>query len=189
LTAATQEKLLFIQGGSDGAHREDAKLVASLREALGPRYRVRYPRMPGESDPDYSAWKARIARELSGLGTAILVGHSIGASVIAKFLTEKAPRPDVAGIFLIATPFWHDHEVWRWADVELPPDASSRFPVGIPIYLYHGQDDEVVPSSHLDMYAGLLPHAVVRRLPGRNHQLNDDLSEVARDIEGVGDRG
>lgn len=35
------------------------------------------------------------------------------------------------------------------------------------------------------MYAKALPQGIVRRLPGRNHQLNDDMTEVARDIEGL----
>ena len=41
---------------------------------------------------------------------------------------------------------------------------------------------EVFPAAHVDLYAHILPHAQVRRLPGRDHQLNDDLSDVARDI-------
>jgi uncharacterized protein len=110
------------------------------------------------------------------------VGHSIGASVIAKFLAESTPRPALSGVFLVATPFWHDHEVWKWAEAELPRDVSAKLP-DVPIFLYHGRDDETVPLGHVDMYAKAIPRAVVRRLPGRNHQLNDDLSDVARDIK------
>jgi hypothetical protein len=36
------------------------------------------------------------------------------------------------------------------------------------------------------MLAKVLPDATVRRLQGRNHQLNDDVSEVARDIGRLG---
>jgi hypothetical protein len=36
------------------------------------------------------------------------------------------------------------------------------------------------------MYAKALPDAVVRRLPGRNHQLDGDMTEVARDIASLG---
>jgi predicted alpha/beta hydrolase family esterase len=175
--------VLFVQGGGDGAYDADAKLVASLREALGPDYHVNYPRMPDENDLEYDAWRRRIAEELTRAGEAVLVGHSIGASVIAKVLAESTPRPALAGVFLIATPFWHDHEVWKWEEAELPRDVGARLPAGVPIFLYHGRDDETVPLRHVDMYATAIPQAVVRRLPGRNHQLNDDLSEVARDIK------
>jgi hypothetical protein len=43
-------QMLFVQGGSEGAYDEDAKLVANLRSALGPGYVVRYPVMPNEAD-------------------------------------------------------------------------------------------------------------------------------------------
>ena len=33
-----------------------------------------------------------------------------------------------------------------------------------------------------ELYARALPQATVYVLPGRDHQLNNDLSEVARDI-------
>jgi hypothetical protein len=45
--------------------------------------------------------------------------------------------------------------------------------------------DKIVPFSHLDLYATALPQAFTRRLAGRDHQLNNDLSEVARDIRGL----
>jgi pimeloyl-ACP methyl ester carboxylesterase len=51
-----------------------------------------------------------------------------------------------------------------------------------PLFIYHGSADETAPVAHADLYARALPRAVVRRLDGRDHQLNDDLSEVAADI-------
>jgi hypothetical protein len=32
------------------------------------------------------------------------------------------------------------------------------------------------------MFATAFPHAIIRRLEGRDHQLNDDLSELGHDI-------
>jgi uncharacterized protein len=113
---------------------------------------------------------------------AVLVGHSIGASVLIRFLATGALRHCVAGVFLIAAPFWHDHEVWRWKEAELPVDAASMLPSGVPLFLYHGRADEIAPFSHLELYARTFPHAIVRALDGRNHQLNDDVTEVADDI-------
>jgi predicted alpha/beta hydrolase family esterase len=141
--------------------------------------------MPNEANPDYEVWKGHILEELARMGEgAVLVGHSIGASVAIKLVADGALPRFVAGVFLASTPFWHDHEVWRWKEVELPSDAAARLPRGVPLFLYHGREDEVVPSSHVDMYAKVLPGAVVRRLSGRDHQLNNDLTEVAGDIRG-----
>jgi predicted alpha/beta hydrolase family esterase len=37
---------------------------------------------------------------------AIVVGHSLGGSFMLKFLVEEEPRNRIAGIFLIAAPYW-----------------------------------------------------------------------------------
>ena len=102
--------------------------------------------------------------------------------MLIRLLADRDLKQSVAGLFLLSTPFWYDHEVWRWDEVRLPRDVSTLLPEGMPLYLYHGREDEVVPFAHVEMYAGLLPRAIVRPLDGRNHQLNDDLTEVAKDI-------
>ena len=36
-----------------------------------------------------------------------------------------------------------------------------------------------MPPSHIDLYSRAVPQARVHRLPGRDHQLNDGMREVA----------
>jgi predicted alpha/beta hydrolase family esterase len=175
--------VLFVHGGGDGSYDEDSKLVASLRGRLGADYVVRYPRMPDEADPDYETWKNAIAGELAAMGSGgVLIGHSIGGSVVVRAVVDGSIEQSLAGVFLLSAPFWYDHDFWRWDEVKLPGNAAERIPNGLPVFLYHGRQDEVVPFSHAEMYAQALPQATLRPLDGRNHQLNDDLTEVARDI-------
>ena len=69
------------------------------------------------------------------------------------------------------------------ASGEPHPDlGKARLPTKMPIFLYHGREDETAPLAHVDLYANALPIAHIRRLDGRDHQLNNDLSEVAKDI-------
>jgi uncharacterized protein len=179
-------QVLFIHGGGGGAYEADAKLAESLRRELGPDYSVRYPEMPDEEEPDYETWKKFMTRELASMGKApVLVGHSIGASVMIRMLAEGKTR-GLGGAFLVAAPFWHDHKVWRWPEVELPKDAAENLKDGAPLFFYHGIADETVPVEHMALYAKVAPHASFRRLKGRNHQLNEDMSEVARDIAQLG---
>ena len=42
------------------------------------------------------------------------------------------------------------------------------------------------PFEHVRLYAKAIPRAVVRRLSGRDHQLNNDMSEVGADIRRLG---
>jgi predicted alpha/beta hydrolase family esterase len=180
-------QVLFVQGAGEGVHdRWDSKLVASLERELGESYAVRYPRMPGEDDPGYAAWKAALLREFVSLEDgAILVGHSVGGTILIHVLAEKAPTLKVGGIFLIAASFIGEGG-WPSDDIDDCKDFSERLPPGIPIYLYHGADDAEVPTAHLHLYAKAIPHAVVHTLERRDHQLNNDLSDVARDIRSVG---
>jgi hypothetical protein len=50
------------------------------------------------------------------------------------------------------------------------------------VYLYHGSEDKSVPFEHVNLYEKAIPQAIVCRLAGRDHQLNNDLSDVAADI-------
>jgi uncharacterized protein len=181
-----QRDVLFIHGGGGGAYEADKQLAASLRRELGADYSVLHPQMPDEEEPDYETWKAVIVRELAAMGPApVLTGHSIGASVVIRVLAE-GKTSGLAGAFLVAAPFWHDHKVWHWPEVELPPDAAEKLRGGPPLFFYHGIDDETIPVEHMALYARVAPQATFRRLKGRNHQLNDDMSEVARDIAQLG---
>ncbi|HVK82241.1 MAG TPA: alpha/beta fold hydrolase [Verrucomicrobiae bacterium] len=178
--------ILFVHGGGGGAYEADATLADNLRHALGGDHDVRYPEMPDEEAPDYQVWRAIILHWARHAGQgAIVVGHSIGASVVIKLLTDADAPTNLGGAFLIAAPFWHDHEIWTWDDVALATDATARYPANVALYFYQGEADQTVPLSHLAMYEQAFPQARTRRLLNRDHQLNGDLGEIARDIENL----
>jgi predicted alpha/beta hydrolase family esterase len=180
--------VLFIQGAGEGAYEEDKKLAASLRNGLGPAYEVHYPAMPDEDNAPYEQWKEQIEQEMAAMeGAIILMGHSVGASVIMKYLSEMALKKPIAGIFLMATPFWGG-DGWRYEgyeELELPKEMAAALPKGVPTFFYHCRDDEVVPFDHLALYAQLLPQAAVCEVDEGGHQLNNDLSEVAKDVKSL----
>src|SRR5512147_1879098 len=102
-----KKQVLFIQGGGEGAYREDKELVKSLRDALGSEYNVLYPKMPEEENSGYEAWKEQISKELDALNDElILVAHSVGSSILLKYLTEENVEKSILGLFLIAAPYW-----------------------------------------------------------------------------------
>src|SRR5918992_19121 len=180
-----RKQVLFIHGGGEGAYEEDRKLAASLQDALGAAYDVRYPKMPDEDSPVYEAWKGRIARELDALkGEVILVGHSLGGSILLKYLSEGEVEKHVVGLFLVATPYW-GVEDWEVGEYALREDFASKIPKEMTVFVYHSRDDEVVPFAHAALYEQKLPRATVREFDGRGHQFGEDLSEVARDIGGL----
>jgi pimeloyl-ACP methyl ester carboxylesterase len=184
---AGTRQILFIQGGGAGAHDEwDDKLVDSLRRGLGDGYEVRYPRMPDEDDPSYARWSAAIRSELTALDDgAVVAGHSVGGTILINALAERPPEPELGAIVLIAAPFVGAGG-WPGDEFELPHDLGARLPQGVPVHVFHGLQDETAPPSHGDLYAHAIPQAQLHRLPGRDHQLDNDLSEVAKTISVAG---
>ena len=181
-----KRQLLFVQGGGEGTHDEwDDKLVESLRRELGTSYELHYPRMPREDEPSYTAWKAALEREFESLADdAIVVAHSLGATILLKALTELDTPRTFGAIFLIAAPFVGEGG-WSTDDLQFPADLGAHLPAGVPIHFYHGLDDETAPPSHVDLYARAVPRAHVHRLRGRDHQLNNELKEVATAISAL----
>jgi pimeloyl-ACP methyl ester carboxylesterase len=180
---AETRQILFIQGGGAGAHDEwDDKLFDSLRREIGDGYEVRYPRMPDEDDPSYARWSEAIRREITRLDDgAIVAGHSVGGTILINALAERPPERELRAIVLIAAPFVGAGG-WPGDEFELPQDLGARLPQGVPVHVFHGLEDETAPPSHADLYARAVHQAQLHRLPGRDHQLDNDLSEVAKTI-------
>lgn len=177
-----KKQVLFIQGAGARAYEIDGKLVASLRAALGTEYNVSYPRMPAEDSAGYEEWKTQISKELAALdGSVILVGHSVGSSMLLRYLCEEKVKKSLAGIFLIAAPYWGVGG-WQLDEFTLDEGHAAKHLKAFPIFFYHSRDDDVVPFAHLAMHAAQFPQATIREFDGRGHQFNNDLSEVAADI-------
>lgn len=175
--------VIFVQGAGEGAYEADGLLVASLRKALGPSYEVRYPRMPLEDGAPYSDWTARIASDLPPRDhEVILVGHSVGGSVLLRYVCEEPAGVSVRSLSVIAAPFWGADDFWAWDEARLPEDAAEKLRRVPRIVLYHCRDDEIVPFSHLALYSARLPQATVRPVDVGGHQFGNDLTDVAHDI-------
>lgn len=184
----SSRSVLFVHGAGDGAYEEDELLVASLRGSLGEGYEVHYPRMPASFEATFDDWLAPIENGLARLEEpAYLVGHSVGGSVLLKYLCT-ARRAKVAALHVMAAPFWGADDFWSWDEASLPSDAASRLAYVPQVFLYHARDDEVVPFAHLRLYQELFPAAQVRELGARGHQFGNDLAEVAQDIESLNEQ-
>lgn len=180
-------QVLFIQGAGKDVHDTwDDKLVASLRRELGGGYDVRYPRMPDEAFPELVAWQGAIDHELAALGDgSVVIGHSIGGTILVQALVQRPPAARLAAIVLLAAPFLGPGG-WQ-TDAESPnSELAAGLPSDVPVLLFHGDCDKHVAVEHAALYARAIPHAEVHRLPGRDHQLDNDLSEVAAAVQRLG---
>ncbi len=177
------KKILFIQGGGNGGYKADKKLVTSLQNALGKEYEITYPEIQSkETESDYG-WTQQIDEKISDSGNnLILVGHSFGASMILKCLSENPIKRKIKGIFLIATPFWSGDEDWKQG-LKLKENFADQLTDKVPIFFYHCKDDEEIPFSQLHDYQEKINRATFREIDNGGHQLNNDLTIVAKDIK------
>ena len=177
--------VIFIQGGGgEEDYAADAKLVASLQNALGKTYVVRYPLLLDESSPDFGR-RRQIANEFSlSKDDVIIVAHSLGASMLLKYLSEKKIKKKITGVFLISTPHWSGDEDWK-AGLKLRDNFADKLPEDVPLFFYHCRDDDEVPFSHLTFYKRKIPWATFREISSGGHQLNNDLTLIATDIKSL----
>ena len=180
-----RKQVLFIQGGGNGGYEADAKLVASLQKALGKDYEISYPRMETDDAASDFGWLKQIGKEIGKpRADVILVAHSLGASLLLKYLAENKVSKKVAGIFLISTPFWSGKAAWVQG-LKLKEDFAQQLPKNVRIFFYHCRDDEEIPFDHLTSYRHKLPAAIFREIESGGHQLGNDLSLVAKDINNL----
>lgn len=175
--------VLVVQGAGDMHHPEGTiVLVRYLERELPEGYRVLAPEMPdADSDPRYVPWRDAITATLTGLGAPVLlVGHSVGGSVVLKMLSERAADAAIHGVFLASVPWWGP-EGWSWDEFAVPDDFAARLPK-IPVFLYHSVEDPEVPFAHLGLYQARMPAATVRPIEGTEHSFRNGLPELVTDI-------
>ena len=176
------KQVLFIQGaGNQHNSFGSGKLVAYLQEQHGCDYHVLAPDMPDSDHPRYLAWRDQIEQELSTLDAdVLLIGHSLGGSMLLKSLAEGTYQKPIAGLFLVAVPYWGKQDWER--EYAVPDDFASRLPPIEHLILYHSRSDEEVPFSSLQRYQEHLPQATVRVLDGKEHSFAEGLPLLAQDI-------
>ncbi|MBA2442304.1 MAG: alpha/beta hydrolase [Rubrobacter sp.] len=118
----------------------------------------------------FSMGAATVVRSAPGSGVAAVVADS-GYADLPLLLREELPEtsglPGIfnPGIFLAAYLFL-DFDVW---DVRPEEEASRLSGEGVPLFVIHSRDDEVVPFENSGMFLGAYPGAVLWELEDAGH--------------------
>lgn len=144
-----------------------------------------------------------------GAKRLVLVGDSMGGAIVSQFMENSSLAPDVAGLILDAPALdWKAilsfnakkmglpsllADPVEWAiDLRIKPNWASLDALDhpgdfhLPILLFHGLDDEVVPISSSDAFAKELPGWVTYyRVPYAGHveSWNVDPSRYAQRVD------
>jgi predicted alpha/beta hydrolase family esterase len=158
----------------------------NLQDVLGTNYDVFLPKMPNSANAVYNEWCIWFEKYLPLLNDGvILVGHSLGAVFLAKYLSEHEITKKVAGTFLVAPPYHDD------LGVELPEFAIKGSLLGLQrqggkVILFHSKDDPVVAFSETKKYQEALPELDIRVFEDRGHFNSEDFPEIVEEIKKFG---
>ncbi|MDO8452210.1 MAG: alpha/beta hydrolase [bacterium] len=157
------------------------------RETLGERLRDGFEvvalEMPNRANAKYLEWKIWFEKLIPFLkdGT-VFVGHSLGGIFLAKYFSENTFPKKVRATFLVAAPY--DEEGAEYlGDFILPGSLDGLRERGGSIFLYHSEDDPLVPFGSLEKYRRMLPNGTVRIFKDKGHFMSPEFPELAEDIK------
>ena len=134
-----------------------------LTKNLGKKFQIIRPKMPLKENANYEEWRIFFERHFPFLkNNIILIGNSLGAIFLAKYLSENKFSKKILSTYLICPPY----------DNTLPgEDLVNGFKLKSNLsllekntknlYLMFSEDDDVVPVSHAEKYRKKLPNAKI----------------------------
>lgn len=180
-----KQAVLFAHSGGKQSKPGEGSydLVTYLKKELGKDFDISFPIIEKPEAPTYAMWKKMFKEHFKKIRTPlILIGHSLGASTLLKYLSEEKPHVSIAGIFLVSTPHWGEKN-WEFDDFKLSRNFASALNNIPKIYLYQSVKDPTVPFEHLKFYKKAFPSATIRALPGTDHVFAKGLPQLVNDIK------
>lgn len=154
-----------------------------LRRKLGSDYEVILPIMPNKTNARFEEWKIWFEKIIPFLNEEIiLIGHSLGASFLVKYLSENNLPKKLKAVFLVSGVFDTDSDGYSLHSFSLPEKLDLQTEN---IYLYHSKDDPVVPFSALENFAKIFPKAHTRIFEDRKHINQEEFPELVQDIKNL----
>lgn len=134
------------------------------------------PTMPNSSNAQYEEWKIWFEKILPFLGDDVrIIGHSLGAMFLAKYLHANPLKTPVRQLILLAGGY--DADVNGYGSFAID-SATGLEKSAEEIHLFHSKDDFVVPYSELAKFQADLPTAITHSFTDRNHFLDAEFPEL-----------
>lgn len=198
-----KSQIIFIRGGEAFEKKADFYKYLLKREynpyhnprywrdwiewALSEEYEMFSPLMPAKQNADYIAWKIWFEKIFSYLNkkNPILIGSSLGATFLLKYLSEnKFPRK-IQQLHLVAPAV---------LTKSLTIEGLGNFKFKIAqvskiqkmcqdINLYHSKDDTIVPYVNTESIIKYLPQAKLHTFNDRGHFLQPAFPELLKNIK------
>ena len=180
-----KDYLLFLKNLKIDLNRyKRIKWSDSLRQELGSKFDVLLPKMPNPMNARYSEWKI-LFKKIAPLleNNVILIGHSLGAMFLVKYLSENKFPKRILATLLVSAPYNNKGIEESLGDFILPKSLDKLNKQGGKIFIYQSKDDLVVPYSHFEKYKKALPNAIIKEFKKRGHFNQPKFPELIKDIK------
>jgi len=149
-----------------------------LQETLGDDYQVLLPSMPNKTNARYSEWAAWFTN-ISQVFTddVILIGHSMGAIFLAKYLSENVTPYKIKGTVLIATPY-DDESTEDLSDFKIESLTDALSEQAGRLVIINGEDDPVIDISDIEKYKQALSDAEFMTISAPDHFVREEFPEL-----------
>lgn len=166
---------------------QKGKWTGTLAAELGDDYEVFMPAMPNKQNAKYEEWKIWFERHFEHLHDGlILMGCSLGAMFLYKYLIENEPPVKLKALILMAAPVQAEglsleeegdgDFVFSLSDVAVIKDKAEK------VIVMHSKDDFVVPYEHGVKLHEAMPGSEFVSFEDKNHFLVEELPELVETI-------
>lgn len=156
---------------------------------LGSDYQVLAPNMPNKQNAQYSEWSLWFSRVAEvAVDDCILVGHSMGAIFLAKYLSENTFPKKIKALILIAAPYNDEtgEDLTEFKISNVGKDALRGLVNQVDdITIFQGTDDPVIAPVELAKYRQALPNATYYELSAPDHFMRDDFPELLEKLKTI----
>ncbi len=188
------KQILIIHGGNSfssyDAYMSDLRSLEISYDRLKPQKKwktwlveqlpdadILLPTFPNGSNAVYEEWVIYFEKLLPFLQNEVyLIGHSLGAMFLAKYLNEVPLNKPVKKLLLVAGGYneesMEDLGSFKVTSAKNLPQSADE------IHLFHSKDDPVVPYSELAKFQADLPNAIVHSFEDRGHFLDESFPEL-----------
>lgn len=194
----TKKQIIFIRGGETFENKKDFYKYLKTVEldpyeqkkrwrdwivwALSEKYDVITPLMPAKQNADYGSWKIWFERHFIFIKDKqpILIGHSLGATFLLKYLSENKFPKKISQLHLVAPVVFND-------GIGLEKLSTFNFNVKKvdkilkickEIHLWHSEDDPVCLFENSEIIKKEIPEVNFHVFKDRGHFGQPSFPEI-----------
>lgn len=161
-----------------------------LDKTLASSAEVLLPSMPNKQNASFKEWSIWFDRLQDVIEKdAILIGHSLGAIFLAKYLAGNELKKPAKAIMMLAGPY-NDESIEDLGGFTIEPSdgLENIYKSTKDVVLVHAPNDPVVNIDEQHRYQKVLPMAEYVQLDGPDHFMRPEFPEMVELIQSVIDR-